>query len=223
VSQPLIAAATVVLLRDGPAGVETLLLRRNGRLAFGAGTWVFPGGRVDTIDVDPTAPDDEERAARRAAARETAEEAGVVVVADELVPFAHWTPPEDSARRFATWFFLGEALPGEIVVDGGEIVDHVWARPIDILTRHEQGEFEFLPPTYQSLSVLSVHDAVADALAWAGAAAPVRFATHMVTTDDGVLVALWHGDAGYEARDPAMPGPRHRLVMGPRPWRYERP
>ena len=44
-----IPAATVILLRDTPAGVETLMLRRNSKLAFG-GMWVFPGGRVDPTD-----------------------------------------------------------------------------------------------------------------------------------------------------------------------------
>jgi len=41
-----VAAATVVLLRDGDEGLETLMLRRNSKIAFG-GMWVFPGGRVD--------------------------------------------------------------------------------------------------------------------------------------------------------------------------------
>ena len=43
-------AATVVLLRDGAGGLETLLLRRNSRIAFG-GMWVFPGGRVDVYEI----------------------------------------------------------------------------------------------------------------------------------------------------------------------------
>ena len=34
----------------------------------------------------------------------------------------------------------------------------------------------------------------------------------MVRTDDGP-VALWAGDAGYDAGDPAVPGNRHRLTM----------
>ena len=42
-------AATVVLLRDGSDGLETLMLRKNSKIAFG-GMWVFPGGRVDPGD-----------------------------------------------------------------------------------------------------------------------------------------------------------------------------
>jgi 8-oxo-dGTP pyrophosphatase MutT (NUDIX family) len=45
-------AATVVLLRDGDDGLETLMLRKNSRLAFG-GMWVFPGGRIDDGDRRP--------------------------------------------------------------------------------------------------------------------------------------------------------------------------
>ncbi|MBO0829272.1 MAG: NUDIX hydrolase [Streptosporangiales bacterium] len=46
-------AATVVLLRDGARGVEVYLLRRVAAMAFAAGMYVFPGGRVDARDADP--------------------------------------------------------------------------------------------------------------------------------------------------------------------------
>lgn len=47
---PIRSAATVVLLRDGPAGVETFLVRRHGQSGFMAGASVFPGGKVDPED-----------------------------------------------------------------------------------------------------------------------------------------------------------------------------
>ena len=45
------AAATLVVVRDAPAGIEVLLLRRaeNGDDAF-SGSWVFPGGVVEPQD-----------------------------------------------------------------------------------------------------------------------------------------------------------------------------
>jgi 8-oxo-dGTP pyrophosphatase MutT (NUDIX family) len=46
------AAATVVLMRDGPAGPQVLLLRRHRRSGFAADAWVFPGGVVDAADRD---------------------------------------------------------------------------------------------------------------------------------------------------------------------------
>ena len=44
-------AATVVLLRDGAAGLETYLLRRRTTMSFGPGMHVFPGGSLDTGDL----------------------------------------------------------------------------------------------------------------------------------------------------------------------------
>ncbi|HEV2889073.1 MAG TPA: NUDIX hydrolase [Frankiaceae bacterium] len=88
-------AATVVLLRDGDAGIEAYLLRRLGSMAFAGGMYVFPGGSVDPRDGDadiawqgpppsewaaPLSADD--RLARglvAAAVRETFEEAGVLL------------------------------------------------------------------------------------------------------------------------------------------------
>jgi len=80
-----VPAATVILLRDARGQLETLMLRKASKIAFG-GMWVFPGGRVDEIDSRGLAPDDELGAARRAAVREAEEEAGVRVDASAMVP-----------------------------------------------------------------------------------------------------------------------------------------
>jgi 8-oxo-dGTP pyrophosphatase MutT (NUDIX family) len=45
-------AATVVLLRPATSGFEAYLLRRHSRMAFAAGMYAFPGGRVDPHDYD---------------------------------------------------------------------------------------------------------------------------------------------------------------------------
>lgn len=50
---PIRDAATIVLLRDGAPGLETLLLQRHGDTVFGPGHYVFPGGAVDAADADP--------------------------------------------------------------------------------------------------------------------------------------------------------------------------
>lgn len=42
-------------MRDGPRGLEVLLLRRNHRAGFVPGAYVFPGGRVDPADAAPEA------------------------------------------------------------------------------------------------------------------------------------------------------------------------
>ena len=46
-------AATLVLLRSSPLGIEALLLKRSPQNRFIPGAWVFPGGRVDPADGDP--------------------------------------------------------------------------------------------------------------------------------------------------------------------------
>ncbi len=213
---PAIPAATVILVRDGPEGFETLMLRKNAALAFG-GMWVFPGGRIDPADGD--GPD----AARRAAVREALEEAALEIDPATLVPFSHWTPPAVTPKRFATAFFLAPAPPeAEVTIDGGEIHEHVWVRPSVALARHAEGEVELAPPTWVTLHVLAEASDVADALARARTAEVERFETRVGESLDGEMVVLWHGDAGYETGDAHAAGPRHRLVMGKGPWTYER-
>ena len=47
-------AASVILVRDSPAGPEVFLLRRVRGMAFAGGMTVFPGGGVDRRDADAT-------------------------------------------------------------------------------------------------------------------------------------------------------------------------
>jgi len=215
-----VPAATVVLLRDGEPGLETLMLRRNSKLAFAGGMWVFPGGRVDPEDA-PTGGDVLE-AARRAAVREALEEAALAVDGDALVPFAHWVPPPVSAKRFATWFFMGPAPDGAVSVDGGEIHEHRWTTPSAAIAARDEGEIELAPPTWVTLHRIASHADVASALADAAGTEPDFFVTHIARVGDGGIAALWQGDAGYDSGDGDAPGARHRLVMAESGWRYER-
>jgi 8-oxo-dGTP pyrophosphatase MutT (NUDIX family) len=215
-----VPAATVILLRDGAAGLEALMLRRNSKLVFG-GMWVFPGGRVDPEDREGLAADDELEAARRAAVREAQEEAGISVELDALVPFSHWTPPAIAPKRFLTWFFLASAPPSDVVIDGGEIHEQGWMQPGDALRRRDAQEIELAPPTWVTLHRLSSWGCVEEALAAARARTPERFETRIVVGEGGP-VALWSPDAGWQDGDLAKPGRRHRLSMNEACWRYER-
>ena len=40
----------MLLLRDGPAGLEVLMTRRSITASFAPGAYVFPGGGVDPLD-----------------------------------------------------------------------------------------------------------------------------------------------------------------------------
>lgn len=52
VTTPPRPAATVVLLRDAPAGLEVFLMKRHGLSDVLGGAYVFPGGKVDAADAE---------------------------------------------------------------------------------------------------------------------------------------------------------------------------
>jgi 8-oxo-dGTP pyrophosphatase MutT (NUDIX family) len=214
---PAIPAATVVLLRDAPE-LEVLMLHKTSKVAFG-GMWVFPGGRVDAADAAGSS--DTLFAARNAAARETLEEAGLETAPEDFVWFSHWTPPPSTPRRFATWFFAAPARGHRVSVDGGEIQDHAWLAPARALERHAAGEIDLAPPTWVTLYQLSIQGSSTAALDRLRRGEPRFYATRLGRRQDGVRVAMWHGDAGYERHDPDAAGDRHRLVMTPGGFVFE--
>lgn len=219
---PPVLAATVILLRDAPTGLETLMLRRNSKIVFG-GMWVFPGGRLDPEDWEGVEKGDELAASRRAARRESIEETGLEIDPVEMVPFSHWTPPPVTPKRFLTWFFAARAGEGAVQIDHGEIHESDWMAPAEALRRQREQEVELAPPTFVTLCELSAWSSVDEALASVGARTPEHFATRIAMLEDVGPVTLWHGDAGYEAGDATLEGPRHRLIMTRGgPWRYER-
>jgi 8-oxo-dGTP pyrophosphatase MutT (NUDIX family) len=129
---PIRDAATVVLLRDGAAGIEVWLLTRVRQMVFAAGMSVFPGGRVDDDDAHlPLHGADVANIAVRfecdeaaahgllgAAVREIFEETGVLVT----------VPPADlsSARADVEG---GTASFGELLRERGLAVDAGALRP----------------------------------------------------------------------------------------------
>lgn len=154
-------AATVAPLRDGPRGLEVLLLQRSPALVFAPGAWVFPGGRIDSDDHRHGAA----QAPREAAVREAWEEAGIALVAQGLVQVAHWTTPPGQVRRFATWFFVADANHCHAVrIDGVEAVDFRWLRPDDALAQASRGGLHLIRPTLATLEQLREFTNVAEAL-----------------------------------------------------------
>ncbi len=218
---PIRPAATVILLRDSDEGLLTLLLRRNSKLTFAGGSWVFPGGRFESCDFDAAGSQEEDAAAPFAAARETLEETGLRVKADEFVYFSHWTTPPVMPKRFSTWFFLTHTHDREeVTVDGSEIEDHVWVTAENALALHANQEIELLPPTFVSLTELSAFSSAEQAMNAIANRTAFVFEPRFGKQGDDV-VALYAGDAGYEHSDANAPGSRHRCVMRPGEWRYE--
>ena len=217
---PPVHAATVIPIRDGPEGIEVLMLRRNSKIAFG-GMWVFPGGRVDPEDGPSSSEESEQETARHTAVREAREEAGLELSVESLIAYSHWTPPPITPKRFLTWFFLAPAPEGEIVIDGGEIHEHAWMRPANALENRDAGEIEVAPATWITLYALSRHLNIADALTSANEHEPERFETRIAIEPDGPT-AMWEGDSGWPDGIADLPGSRHRLRMHGSRWTYER-
>jgi 8-oxo-dGTP pyrophosphatase MutT (NUDIX family) len=214
---PAVPAATVVLLRDGEVGIETLLLRKSSKIAYG-GMWVFPGGRID--DADRRGRSDAIEVARSAAVREAEEESGLRLSTTDLVHFAFWLPPVIVPRRFATWFFAARAGEERVVIDDGEITSHEWMHPADALRRNLEGEIELATPTWVTLHTVGRYPGVDEALHELSVRVPRRYETHVAKGPHGP-VAMWSGDAGYESGDPSRPGPRHRLERTPDGNRFD--
>jgi 8-oxo-dGTP pyrophosphatase MutT (NUDIX family) len=218
-SEPL-PSATVVVLRDGRAGLELLLLDRPPDAEGKAGPSVFPGGRVEPADREGASLGD--AALRRAAVREAREEAGLELAAEALLPISRWITPEISPRRFDTWFYLASvAGDTRVQVDGGEIARHHWLAPEAALAAHHEQRLRLAPPTFVTVSWLLGLESAAGARERLAPAPILVFRPHVCRVEGGACM-LYPGDAGYEASDPASEGPRHRLWALPAGWRYER-
>ena len=117
------AAATLVLLRQMPAGPAVLMGQRGAAAAFMPSKYVFPGGAVDASDANAHPSDADPRlvlhcpesapspaALSHAARRELLEETGLILPITAALQFIFRaiTPPGRS-RRFDARFFLADA------------------------------------------------------------------------------------------------------------------
>ena len=128
-------AASLILWREGPNGVEVLMGRRHHNMRFMPGVLVFPGGRVDLADYRARTLSDLSITARRmleisarpsqatalavCALRELEEEAGLVLgemvagrLHPDLAPLHYLTraiTPADRPMRFHARFLVAEA------------------------------------------------------------------------------------------------------------------
>lgn len=186
-------AATVILLRDGGAGLEVLLAQRTPAARFMGGAWVFPGGGVHAADGDG------EPALRKAAARELAEEVGVVLEDPEaLVGYARWITPAAVKIRYDTWFFLALApAAAEPVVDGAEVVDARWFTPAAALDAARAGEIFLVFPTIKQLEQLSRFASATDLLDHASRHVISAVEPRVLGTGETARIVL-PGEAGYE-------------------------
>jgi 8-oxo-dGTP pyrophosphatase MutT (NUDIX family) len=210
-------AATVVVVRDthGSDGFDVLMVRRNDKVAFMAGAYVFPGGRVDETDVERAQsvkvgePSkrfsdltlDEELPYRIAAVRELEEEAAVRVDAAALVPIAHWVTPEIETRRFDTRFFLVEMPAGqEARHDEREMTALAWLSPADAISGALRGDLMLPPPTWTTLKRLARHRTLSELFGWAAETRIVRVQPQFLRDETRTMLTL-PGDPTYPTID----------------------
>ena len=83
-------SATILMLRDGPTGLETFMVVRHHQIDFASGALVFPGGKVDAGDYDVRtycdgigSADDIAVAMMAGAIREAFEECGILLAREK--------------------------------------------------------------------------------------------------------------------------------------------
>jgi 8-oxo-dGTP pyrophosphatase MutT (NUDIX family) len=124
-------------------------------------------------------------------------EAGLSLLLDRLVYFAHWITPAFEPRRFDTHFFLVKAPADQIVRhDGREAVDHSWVTPLALIEKRKAGEAKLMFPTRLNLQVLAQSATAAEAEAAARAKRVVTVEPR-VEEREGGKVLLIPGEAGY--------------------------
>ena len=214
-------ASTVVVLRAPSTSLrasgdpfEILMVRRNDKVAFMAGSYVFPGGRVDDSDFplpgEPCRPaifsdlsDRDEAAYRRAAVRELQEEASVHITVDDLVPYAHWVTPEIEIRRYDTRFFLAKMPDGQTAKhDESETTALEWLSPREAMGRFERKELLLPPPTWTTIRQLAHRRSIEEAVTWARAKPIVRVMPGFFRGEDNAATLTLPGDPLF----PTIPG-----------------
>ena len=138
----------MILLKEVSGGFEVLLVKRNPALKFLGGKWVFPGGKVDSVDQGS----DLDCRMQAAAVRELSEETGLSIESDQLINFAHWVTPQSSALRFSTRFYVATLTSKQTVsIDYSEIIDYCWIKPQQAIVKNGNGQIRLSVPTFVSL------------------------------------------------------------------------
>ena len=180
-------AASVIVGRDTPGGLEVLVLERSAASRFLPSYVVFPGGAVDAEDAELARRwfGSEDHAFRAGAVRELLEEAGIAATgsgvlatvtldaihhdppAAEVLPeVAHWVAPEDVPVRFDARYIAAAAPLGvDPTPDGTETAAAWWTTPADLMSQWRSQERKLYWPTYVTVAALESCAGVADLLA----------------------------------------------------------
>ena len=137
-----VAAATILMLRDGPPGLQVFMVVRHHQIDFASGALVFPGGKIDPGDYDAcgycTHADNinnEELALQVGAIREAFEECGILLARDEtaeLIVGKRLSQLEGlRAQLNKNEISIGEFLKGEKLTLACDLLQHFahWVTP----------------------------------------------------------------------------------------------
>ncbi len=153
---PALPAATVVLVRPQhtlQSGFEVVMLRRAPTMQFAAQMAVFPGGKVDPVDLDCPDP------VAACAKREVLEEVGIDV--DALIRWDHWITPEIEPMRYDVHFYVAVVAPDtEGYLCTTEAHEMLWLTPQEGFARSQNGSLPMLRPTQFVLQELAAASGV---------------------------------------------------------------
>lgn len=75
--------------------------------------------------------------------------------------FSHWITPAGAPRRYDTRFFVAAAPPAQKPLhDNRETINHLWVRPAQALSLHQQKKFDMRTPTVNTLRLFAEHDTI---------------------------------------------------------------
>lgn len=117
--------------------------------------------------------------------------------ADALEYVGNWVTPQGAPRRFNARFFLAAAT-GDPVTDDREVFDATWLRPEDALSASDRGEWQLEFPTRKTLEMFCGFESTEALLTMAASLEVTQIAPRFAKTDDGSIVLLIPGDAGYD-------------------------
>lgn len=129
----------------------------------------------------------------------------LVLLPENLVPFAHWITPPMVPKRFDTHFFIIEAPADHIALhDGHESVDSVWIRPAKVLEEGDAGRRTVIFPTRMNVQKLGHSRSVKEALANARASRIVTVLPQMMKGENGPYLKIPE-EAGYDVSIHPLP------------------
>jgi 8-oxo-dGTP pyrophosphatase MutT (NUDIX family) len=153
-------AATLLLLRDGPDGLEVLMMERPAAAGFAAGAMVFPGGRIEPTDValarhcpQGHGVAEQPLVFRIAAIRETFEECGILLARAGGVMLSDAALGALRREHGAGFAALVETAGLELAIDALVPYAH-WITPADRKKRFDTHFYLAMAPSDQ----VAAHD-----------------------------------------------------------------